>query len=336
MLQLDNQTPFGAAFAVLPDRHGIDTLYVVVKATVNLRPRLSLAPTQTPPSLVDEYYEDPENSSLKQHSELHIGKPGTDVLLIGCARAPQGQATEGVMVSMTVAERKKQVLVMGDRTWLSDGTPSAPQSFSGIPLVWERAFGGVHRDDPEHVLAEERNPIGVGFRGKRAAEQMIGQPVPNLEDAAAPLNNWDEVPAPACFAPISPSWLPRRLYAGTYDEAWQQRRAPYLPVDFDPRFFQCASAEMCFDRHLQGGEPVHISGATEDGPIDFIVPSVRPAIEVKLAGQLQEAPPNLETLLFEPDENRASMTWRAALPCDRKVLKVENIVIKLRRSGGGA
>src|SRR5882672_6968936 len=114
------------------------------------------------------------------------------------------------------------------------------------------------------------------------------------------------------------SWLPRRLYAGTYDEAWQQRRAPYLPVDFDPRFFQCASAEMCFDRHLQGGEPVHISGATEDGPIDFIVPSVRPAIEVKLAGQIQEAPPNLETLLFEPDENRASMAWRAALPCDRK------------------
>ena len=71
-------------------------------------------------------------------------------------------------------------------------------------------------------------------------------------------------------------------------------------------------------------------------PIDFIVPSVRPTIEVKLAGQLQEAPPNLETLLFQPDENRASMTWRASLPCDRKVLKVENIVIKLRRSGGGA
>ena len=104
MLQLDNQTPFGAVFAVLPGREGIDTLYVVVKATVNLRPKLSLAPAQTPPGLVDEYYEDPENSSLKQHSELHIGKPGTDVLLVGCARAPRGQPTEGVMVSMAVAD----------------------------------------------------------------------------------------------------------------------------------------------------------------------------------------------------------------------------------------
>ena len=32
VLQLENQTPFKAAIAVLPDRSGIDTLYVIVKA----------------------------------------------------------------------------------------------------------------------------------------------------------------------------------------------------------------------------------------------------------------------------------------------------------------
>jgi hypothetical protein len=110
MLQLDNQTPFACTFAVLPNRDGIDTLYVVVKATVNLRPKIALAPVQTPPSLVDEYYEAPDNSSLKEVSEMHIGKPGTDVLLVGCARAPQGQLAESVMVSMSIAERRKQVL----------------------------------------------------------------------------------------------------------------------------------------------------------------------------------------------------------------------------------
>jgi hypothetical protein len=336
MLQLDNQTPFMAEIAVLPDRQGIDTLYVMVKATVNLRPKLSLAPAQTPPSLVDEYYEDPETSSLKQASELHLGKPGTDVLLIGCARAPRGEPVEGVMVSMTAAERHKQILVMGDRVWLNDGTPSAAQPFTAIPLVWERAFGGVNREDPDRIRAEERNPVGVGFRGKRAAEQMVGQPVPNLEDPAAALNNWDEVPQPVCFAPISPSWLPRRAFAGTYDATWVKSRAPYLPTDFDPRFFQCAPAELCFDRHLQGGDAVQISGATEDGAIHFTIPSVVPVIEVKLAGKPEEPQAKLETLAFYPDENCAAMTWRAALPCDRKALKVENIVIKLRRSGSGA
>lgn len=333
MLQLDNQTPFACAFAVLPNRDGIDTLYVVVKATVNLRPKLALAPTQIPPSSVDEYYEAPDNSSLRQLSEMHIGKPGTDVLLVGCARAPQGRLAEDVIVSMSVAERTKQVLVMGDRAWRSDGRPSEPVAFDAIPLVWERAFGGMHTVE-ERVFAEERNPIGVGFRGKLSADVMVGQPVPNLEDPTAPMGSWDDRPTPACFAPIAPSWLPRRAFTGTYGAAWQRQRAPYLPADFDMRFFHSASPEMCFDRYLQGAEHVQIQGASDDGPIEFTVPTVRPTIEVMLAGKPEEPVANLETLLFEPDENRASMTWRAALPCDRKVLKVETISIKLRRSAG--
>jgi len=66
------------------------------------------------------------------------------------------------------------------------------------------------------------------------------------------------------------------------------------------------------------------------------VPNVRPTVEVILAGKPEEPLVNLETLLFEPDENRASMTWRAALPCDRQVLKVEKINVRLRRTTGRA
>ena len=49
MLQLQNTTPFKATIAVLPDRSGIDTLFVIVKATATLRPTLSLADEQTAP-----------------------------------------------------------------------------------------------------------------------------------------------------------------------------------------------------------------------------------------------------------------------------------------------
>jgi hypothetical protein len=332
MLQLDNQTPFACIFAVLPNREGIDTMFVVVKATVNLRPKIALAPKQIPPSLVDEYYEAPENSSLKSVSEMHIGKPGTDILLVGCARTPDGQPDEGVLVSMSVAERSKQVLVMGDRTWQSNGTPTAPEPFSAIPLVWERAFGGMHTLE-DRIYAEERNPIGVGFRGKREPEAMQGLPVPNLEDPAALMASWNDAPPPACFAPIAPSWQPRRAFAGTYDLRWQRQRAPYLPSDFDPRFFQTTSGAMCFDRYLVGAEQVQISGASEDRPIDFTVPTVRPIIEITLAGQFKQPEANLETLQFEPDQNRVSLTWRASQPCDRQALKVEKIVLRLRQSG---
>jgi hypothetical protein len=332
MLQLDNQTPFHAMVAVLPSREAIDTLYVIVKATLNLRPRLALAPVQIPATLADEYYDDPTTSSLKQVSEMHIGKPGTDVLLIGHAWAAGGQAVPQARVQVSVAERQKMIRVFGDRTWTREGMPSAPQPFEAMPLVWERAFGGVY-PHPRKMLAEERNPVGVGFTGGRGIEDLVGQPIPNLEDPSMPLERLGQNPTPACFAPAAPHWLPRRGFAGTYDEQWQRKRAPYLPLDFDPRFFQCAAPELTFDRYLQGAEPVEIHGVTPDGPIAFPVPEAHLQVDVRVAGESEYPPVNLETLLIEPDENRLCLTWRAALPCDRKVLKVEKVTVVRKRTG---
>lgn len=325
MLQLENKTPFKAAIAVLPDRAGIDTLYVIVKGTVTLRPSLSLAEEQVPVTMADEYYDDPATSSLRHESEMHLGKNGTDVLLIGSARAPEGKAVTRVQVGMSVAGRQKAILVTGDRVW-QRGQPSSPKPFESMPLVWERAFGGVHRNR-DKVQAEDRNPVGCGLAGGRSADDMEGMPVPNLEDPATPLQQVGQTPVPACFAPVAPSWLPRRAFAGTYDQRWQRSRAPYLPDDFDPRFFQSATPEFAFDRYLQPGEPVQVVGVMPEGLISFTVPESYLRIAVTVAGSTQEPPVNLETLSIEPDENRACFTWRAAVPCDRKALKVEKIVV---------
>ena len=325
MLQLENKTPFKATIAVFPDRSGIDTLYVIVKATLSLRPGLALAEEQVPVVMADEYYGDPALSSLRAGSEMHIGKVGTDVLLIGSAWATDKRPVRQMPVTMSVAERRKTILVTGNRTW-RDGRPTDPQPFESMPLVWERAFGGVHKTE-DKVLAEERNPVGCGFGGGRSAGDVQGQPVPNLEDPAAPLQQLGAAPTPACLAPIAPSWLPRRSYAGTYDARWERARAPYLPDDFDPRFFQCAAPEFTFDRYLTGGERVFVSGVMPDGPIDFTLPDPRLVVAVTIAGAATEPRADLETLLLEPDQNRVCFTWRAAVPCDRQTLKVETIVV---------
>lgn len=334
MLQIDNQTPFYAVLSVLPNRDAIDTLYVILKATLVLRPKLTLAREQLPVTLADEYYGDPTDSSLKAISEIHIGKPGTDVLLVGRAWGPQGQAVREAFVRIMVAERQKTIRVLGDRVWQSDGSPSAPEPFEAMPLVWERAFGGVHPLE-DRTLAEERNPIGIGFAGKRSAEELTGQPLPNLEGPGEPLERQGQSLTPVCFAPTAPQWLPRRTYAGTYDEAWQRKRAPYLPADFDPRFLQCAAPELTFDRYLTGGEPIEVTGASADGPITFPIPAANLRVEVRVAGSIEHPPVNLESVLLEPDENRVALTWRAALPCDRKVLKVEKVTVTRQRAGGG-
>jgi hypothetical protein len=326
VLQLVNETPFKATMAVFPDRAGIDTLYVIVKATVNLQPHLSLAEEQLPPVMADEYHGDPASSSLKTVSDLHIGKPGTDVLVTGHARAPRPVTDMEVLVS--VADRQKIIRVVGDRVWRRDGSASDPEPFTEMPLVWERAYGGVHVVD-EKVLAEELNPVGCGFLGERQAAELEGSSVPNLVDPAAPLEKLGDSGIPACLAPSAPGWLPRRQFAGTYDETWQKTRAPYLPDDFDPRFLQCASETLRFDRFLQGGEPIHVSGMSLSGPIEFAVPTVRPRVEVVVAGSPAAPRVELETLWIEPDENRATLTWRANLPVDRKVLRVEKVTISL-------
>jgi len=223
---------------------------------------------------------------------------------------------------------------LGDRVWQSDGSPSAPEPFEAMPLVWERAFGGVHPLE-DRILAEERNPIGVGFAGKRSVQELTGQPVPNLESPGEPLERQGQTLTPVCFAPTAPQWLPRRAFAGTYDEVWQRKRAPYLPTDFDPRFLQCAAPELTFDRYLLGGETIEVTGASPEGPIAFALPAAHLRVEVKVAGSIEHPPVNLETILLEPDENRVALTWRAALPCDRKVLKVEKVTVTRQRAGGG-
>ncbi len=265
---------------------------------------------------------------------MHIGKTGTDVLLIGNAWAPDKHRLRQMQVSMSVAGRRRTIQVTGDRVW-RDGRPSDPHPFESMPLVWERAFGGMHRQG-EQVLAEERNPVGCGFAGRRSASDMEGHAVPNLEEHTAPLQQVGQLTPPACFAPIAPSWLPRRGYAGTYDDKWQRARAPYLPDDFDPRFFQSASPEFAFDRYLQGGEAVQVDGVTPDGPIAFTIPDAHLMVAVTVAGSTTEPPANLETLSIEPDENRACFTWRAALSCDRRAVKVETIVVSRGAAGARA
>lgn len=332
MLQLDNQTPFYAVLSVLPNCAGVDTLYVIVKATLELLPKLALAPAQIPVTLADEHYSDPADSSLRQVSELHIGKPGTDVLLVGRAWAPAGQLVAESGVRVVVAERHKTIRVFGDRSWKHDGTPTAPEPFEAMPLVWERAFGGIQVHGPR-ILAEERNPVGVGFAGTRHAEELVGHPVPNLEDPATPLERVGQLCTPACLAPSAPHWLPRRAFAGTYDERWQRTRAPYLPVDFDPRFLMCGASELSFDRYLQGNEPVEVRGASPEGTIAFTVPAAHLEVEVRIGGVSERPAVNLETILLQPDENRVCLTWRAGLPCDRKVLKIEKVIVTRRRPG---
>ena len=332
MLQLQNHSPFNAYIALFPDEKGVDTLYVMIKATFDIGEKIRVSEEQLPFYLADEYWGDPDTSSLKYASELHLTKPGTDVVLVGEACAKDERSSVQLDVMVSVANQSKTVRVFGDRYWSNSAMgmrSTSPMPFTRMPLLFERAFGGVHKVDTEQeeVLYEARNPVGTGFCGKRKKQEIEGMMLPNLEDPGTLITLPHDRPTPAAFGFIAPAWEPRKSLAGTYDDQWQKNRAPYLPLDFSPKFFHSAHPDLTFVNNLQGGEPVLLYNVSPFGPLKFKVPRCKFTVPVRISGNNQSADVSLESLVFEPSKMNFTMLWRGAIPCDKQALNVEQIEI---------
>jgi hypothetical protein len=329
MLQFKNSTPFKGTIMLLPDPDGIDSLFAVVKATFTLAENPAPAEEQLPVAVEQEFYGEPDQSSIKSPSDVSLMKPGTDILLMGKAHAPRGRPTTWMDVSLAIGSLRKTVRVFGDRVWKTatkelSYSISQPEPFEEMPLVWERAFGGIDRTI-KPARAEMRNLVGRGFRASEIQESIAGVCLPNLEDPASPIAAWNQRPQPAGFAPICAHWEPRRSYAGTYDEEWQKHRAPYLPKDFNPRFLQLAAPGLIVPGYLNGGEPVELRGMTRSGLLRFRLPRVTLRVTYRLDGSPQQRPACLDTVMIEPELSRFSLTWRSVFPCDKKALRISEI-----------
>lgn len=329
MLQLKKNIPFEAGFAVFPDQRAVDSLIACIKATFTIsnHGKVAIAADQAPLVYADEYWGEPGVSSLKYAGEMHLPKPATDIVLIGHAQIKDRRPVRQLEVMLTAGHLKKVVRVTGDRWWVSS-RPTPPMSFETMPLIYERAFGGCHEINGK-VLYEPRNPVGRGFAGNRRNKALDKLPLPNLEDPRQLLTDPAQQPPPAGFGYISPSWLPRKQYAGTYDATWQKKRAPYLPRDFDARFFNAAHPELICSGYLQGGEPIQIMNVSPHGPLVFKLPTCRMQVSVTVAGSVETPALNLETIIIEPDAQRFSMIWRGIMACDKKALKIEQITMDL-------
>ncbi|HWV14059.1 MAG TPA: DUF2169 domain-containing protein [Cellvibrio sp.] len=330
MLQLKNNTPFAAEFAFFPNEKGVDTLYTLVKTSFSIGPQWTLLNEQLPLQKEDKYWIEANNSSLRFASDFHPGKAATDIIMIGSACSPQQQPVRAMDVSLTVANRQKTIRVFGNRVW-QGGRISAPEAFTEMPLVYERAFGGSHRVDDKVQAVCDRNPVGTGFAGKRSESEMNGIALPNLECPQQLIQDYRDQPTPACFAPTAPHWQPRVSHAGSYDEKWQEERAPYLPDDYHPAFMNAAHPDLICDTFLTGGEPVSITGMHAMGALNFQLPQLKLINKLTVSGREVSTGFVLETLELDPNHLRLSMVWRAAFECDKKFLKINQINVSMIR-----
>jgi hypothetical protein len=329
MLQLQNNTPFAADFSLFPNEDGIDSLYINVKATFKIGQQWSLVDQQPLPVQVDEYWGEPEASSIKYPSDVHIGKKNTDIIMVGSAFTPNGKHVQQLDVSLSVGEVVKTIRVFGDRQW-QNGVMTHPTPFQMMPMVYERAYGGKFKQN-DKVFTLDSNPVGLGFVGKRSKAEYNGLALPNLEHPHELINSPKDQPSPACFGAVAPYWPPRSNFAGTYDEHWQSECAPYLPKDFDKRFCNVACTELIYPGYLQGGESVEINHMHPKGNLVFTIPYVKLKCEVNLGDEVVKPQFNIETLLLEPNDLTISMIWRAAILCDKKLIKINTININMAR-----
>lgn len=330
MLQLDNSTPFEAELSLLNDESGVDTLYVIVKATFEDRAGWTVSDEPHPIWQGDSYYGEPGASSLRYPSEQHLGKTATDVLVEGDAWGEEARTVRRQTVGLSVGSVNREVAVFGDRVW-ERGRISSPEPFVQMPIRFERAFGGAVERDGRWLVYNERNPVGRFALGRCSAEEAEGELLPNVEHPQALLQSVNDNPEPVGLGAVAPNWLPRTQHAGTYDQQWRQTRAPFAPEDFSRRFFNVAAPGLIYPGWMTGGEPFSVSGMHPEGLWQGHLPTVNLSVKAAQRGTVSALEPRLETLLLEPEQRRLAMTWRAQMQCPKKVLDIDSVQVALGR-----
>jgi hypothetical protein len=334
-MELLNATGMHAGYTIGMRPDGRELLVVVVKGTYRIPTdgtEPEIAEERFPIIEADTFTGAPGLSAPIYESDYAPTKPRCDVLLLGSAYAPHNRPVERVSVSLRIGQMQKEFNVVGNRFWISDmfGVKvSRPEPFQVMPISYDNAFGGMDdlNPDPNKHEAFLSNPIGKGFYPNSGAEQINGKALSNTEEVGNPVESPRGFYTPMGFGPIGRSWQLRREYAGTYDQKWVDNVFPFLPSDFDDRYYQCAPPDQQIGR-LHGREQVTLINLTPQGHTEFSLPAIELPVTFYLRNyEEKEVNAAADTLIIEPDLNRFMIVWRASLPLRRNVFEVAQVIV---------
>ncbi|GAB1434024.1 DUF2169 domain-containing protein [Sphaerotilus sulfidivorans] len=334
-MEFINATRMAAGFSMGLEPSGRELLVVVLKGTFCLPEPGQVArlhAQQVPLMLADTFTGMPGFAAPVHEADYAPRKPACDVLLLGSAHAPGGRPVARTSVLLRVGPMTKRLDVVGDRVWqagLSGIHPSDPHPFLQKIISYDVAFGGVDQEsaDPADHGAYLPNPIGRGYRRQLKNEWVDGRPLPNTEAVGQPVRFPTEPHVPMAFGPVGRSWMPRARWAGTYDQAWLDEVFPFLPRDFDERHYQAAAADQQMPVPT-GPLEVTLAGLTADGLRQFMLPYFDPPVHVHpRRGEQEVHTARLDTVVFEPDLARFTMSWRVTRPLKSGLHELAQVVV---------
>jgi hypothetical protein len=337
-MELINATRMTAGYTMGLEPSGRELLVVVMKGTFVLPKAgeaMRLADAQLPLVMADTFTAEPGFSAPVYEVDFAPRKPACDVLLVGGAHAPAGMQVTGMSVGLRVGPLVKRAEVFGERLWqrsVGGYVASAPQHFTQLPLSYDCAFGGVDKrsaDEAQHD-AYAANPVGRGWfsaQQKDDVGRIEGAPLPNLEQPGQPVRDPHGAYTPVAFGPLGRGWAQRARYAGTYDERWLKDDFPFLPKDFDERYYQAAPADQQIP-HPKAALEVVLEGVTPDGVRRFTLPYFEAPVHVfPKRGERENYTATLDTIVFEPDAERFTMTWRVARPLKKSLHEIAQVLV---------
>lgn len=320
---IENRTPFDVKIHVQLDAEGQEVTVAMLSAsfTADADGRLGVAERQLPVTFADVPRGDPARSSLLHDADIAPFKPVAEVVLEATAHAPGGRPAPRVDVGLQVGAVRKMLAVTGDRL-RHLGALSEPRAFVGMPLSWERAFGGSTGEGAE---VDQRNPVGVGHAGARSADPAVLTEVPNLTRPDQPVHRPEDRPDPAGFGPVARGWRPRRDFGGTYDDAWLAGQWPLPPRDLDPRHHQAAPLDQQSDS-IRPGATVVLVNLTPEGRWEFRLPRLTAPVRLLRDDHAEETSFAPDTVVIEPDLRRVTLKARMAFVTDRRAPRLREIL----------
>ncbi|MGH8502232.1 MAG: DUF2169 family type VI secretion system accessory protein [Gammaproteobacteria bacterium] len=328
-----NTTPFLAELFASTDKDGVKRCVVVVKATFDVAPDGECQPAgeQAPFVYADEHHGDPGTTAIRYESDFAPVKPRADVLVNGNAIAPKGQAVTALEVALAGPGFATQAVVTGDRIWvegLRGIEPSHPRPFATMPLVWDRGFGGSDQSHEEVTKngSELRNLVGVGFHLNGDKRSILGQPLPNIERLDSRMRSWFDKPEPIGFGPVGRGWQPRIGFAGTYDQRWMDERLPFLPEDFDDRYFQSAPLDQQLSQ-LAVGAAFGCRNMSEGGQFLARLPPLNIPVRFFFDDRTESSAVAPDTLILEPGAKRLILVGRVGVLLPRKITALREIQV---------
>jgi hypothetical protein len=299
--------PGTAAAAVVWQRRGRLQVTVVVKATFAFAQEAPM-PWVEPEAIVagEVHYGKNPARSTRFTTDLAPHLARADVLFTGNAHALPGSTVLSMTARLAVL-RDDRALV-DKRLLVRD-----PVGFEKMPIVYERAYGGVEWPD---------NPLGVGA--------SPGTDEPNILDPANPERT-------AGFGPIGRAWPARRWLLGAVSRKALEGPRAVIPDDFDWTYFQAAPADQRVE-YLRGDEWIVLEGMHPTEPrLRMRLPGVTGHARIDGLGSdgaRQEIDLLADTLRIDGDKQRCTVVWRRSFPVANEAeLAAVRVVAGVRVAG---